>query len=86
MTPANQTRREVHISTVKAGDTVACPDGQVRTVCAKDILKDPHVGTTLWGDSYMCGHRPVVLVEFKQPTTSATCPPSKENTGSSTDP
>jgi hypothetical protein len=65
MSPPAQTCREIHIDSVKAGDTVRCPDGIDRTVCAKDIRRDPFIGTTLWGDSYMCGHRPVNLVEFQ---------------------
>lgn len=55
---------EVHIKDIKAGDEVY-HDGYVRTVCKKDLKKDKFMGVSLFGDNYMCGHKPVQKVLFK---------------------
>lgn len=49
-----------HISLIREGDTVVCPDGLHRTVNKKDIKSGGFMGITLWGDSYRMG---TVLVE-----------------------
>ena len=51
--------KKVHISEIKAGDTIVCRDGKIRTVCQNNIKKS-FIGTTLFGDSYNCGY---ILVE-----------------------
>lgn len=57
-------RIKKHISTIRVGDTVVCPDGVERTV-GKDNLKiGGFCGTTLWGDSYRLGLDPVTVVDF----------------------
>lgn len=45
---------EVHISTIKNGDTIICSDGVVRTVSEK-FIKRGFMGITLYGDSYNLG-------------------------------
>ncbi len=54
----------VHIDTVKAGDTVICEDGQMRTVCRNNIKHDGFMGTTLFGNSYRSGYEKVKKVIF----------------------
>lgn len=53
---------EVNIDDIRVGDTVLCPDGKERTVCANNIKRDPFMGTTLFGDCYMNGYKPVKKV------------------------
>jgi hypothetical protein len=48
---------EVHISTIKKGDTIIHVDGFVRTVCQNNIKEDKFMGRSLFGDSYKSGHR-----------------------------
>lgn len=52
-------RETVHISTIKAGDTVEI-DGHLKTVCRGDLKKCPDMGHSLFGDSYRLGTVPVV--------------------------
>ena len=49
---------EVHISTVKQGDTVICSDGNIRTV-SNNFIKKGFMGITLYGDSYKLGTVPI---------------------------
>jgi hypothetical protein len=53
------TIKEVHIKTIRSGDTIKHTDGHVRTVCASDIKKSEFMGVTLFGDSYRLGNLPV---------------------------
>jgi IS4 transposase len=48
--------KEVHISTIKGGDTVI-HNGEVATVSGTNIKQDSFMGTTLFGDSYKLGHK-----------------------------
>jgi hypothetical protein len=57
------TKISAHISDIKAGDTVE-HNGGLRTVCQRDIKRDPFMGTSLFGDTYRCGTRPVTVVQF----------------------
>lgn len=58
--------KEVHISTVVAGDTIE-HYGVVKTVCASDIGKtDGFMGTTVFGDSYCMGYKPVLKAIFNR--------------------
>ena len=45
---------EVHISTIKNGDTILHADNKVTTVCNNNI-KRGFCGITLFGDSYRSG-------------------------------
>lgn len=63
--PYNYKVENVHISTVMPGDTVLCADGNLRTVCRKDIRRDPFMSRTLFGDSYRLGTIPIKKVTFK---------------------
>lgn len=58
-TPDNQS---VHISQIKAGDTVL-HNGEVKTVSGTDIKQDKFMGTTLFGDSYLLGNKKVTKVD-----------------------
>lgn len=46
--------KEVHISTVKSGDTIIHTDNKITTVCNNNI-KRGFCGITLFGDSYRSG-------------------------------
>jgi len=59
----NTTTKNVHISTIKAGDTILF-DGDIKTVSPNNIKKCEFMGTSLFGDSYHMGYKPVVLVRF----------------------
>lgn len=56
---------EVHISQIRAGDTILHTDGKVRTVCPSNITKDAFMGITLFGDSYRLGTTMVKLITIK---------------------
>jgi len=45
---------EVHISTIKSGDTILHTDNKITTVCNNNI-KRGFCGITLFGDSYRSG-------------------------------
>ena len=45
---------EVHISTIKNGDTILHTDNKISTVCNKNI-KTGFCGITIFGDSYRMG-------------------------------
>lgn len=51
--------KEVHISTVKSGDTIIHTDNKITTVCNNNI-KRGFCGITLFGDSYRSG---IILVK-----------------------
>ncbi len=53
--------KDVHISTIRAGDTVN-HDGKVSTVGNDNIKRDSFMGYTLFGDSYAIGTKPVAKV------------------------
>lgn len=55
----------IHIDDVNVGDVVRCQDGHLRTVCRKD-LKSGFMGTTLFGDSYQLGTKPVEIVGVRK--------------------
>ena len=54
---------EVHISTIKGGDTIK-HDGQLRTVNEEFIKRDSFMGTSIFGDSYRSGTIKVKKVTF----------------------
>jgi hypothetical protein len=56
---------EVHISTIKAGDTIISKDGYMRTINQNNLGGDSFIGRTINGDSYKCGHELVKKVVFK---------------------
>ncbi len=62
MNEAKGEQRKVNISQIKAGDTII-HNGVETTVTQKDIKRDEFMGTTLFGDSYNLGNKPVILVE-----------------------
>ena len=51
----------VHISKIRAGDTVFHED-KVRTVSGTDIAYDSFMGHRIFGDSYMIGYKPVARI------------------------
>lgn len=60
----NHTIKPVHISEVKAGDTIL-HNGEIRTVSGTDIGGNRFIGKTLFGDSYNLGYAQVQMVHFK---------------------
>ncbi len=48
------TIKKTHISDVRGGDTIVV-NGELKTVCGKDIHRDSFIGITIFGDSYMGG-------------------------------
>ena len=56
----------IHINEVKVDDVVRCQDGHLRTVCRKDINTSGFMGTTLFGDSYQLGTKPVEIVGVRK--------------------
>lgn len=59
---------EVHISTIRPGDTILHRDGQIRTVCPKNIKYSSFMGISLFGDNYNSGTKPVkkLLIEWRR--------------------
>jgi hypothetical protein len=57
---------DVHVDTIVAGDSIICPDGYERTVCKKDIEYHGFCGTSVFGDSYSLGNKPVKLVNYRK--------------------
>ena len=55
---------ETHISCIKVGDTVM-HEGMMKTVNGTSIKRGGFMGTSLWGDSYHLGNKPVQLVAFE---------------------
>lgn len=47
---------------VRVGDQVLCKDGNIRTVCSKDIKWDSFMGTSIFGDTYVLGREKVKKV------------------------
>lgn len=45
----------VHISKVRAGDSIVCKDGFVRTVTKQNFSYSGFMGIALFGDSYKLG-------------------------------
>ena len=46
---------EVHISTIKSGDTILHTDNKITTVCKNNIKHCSFMGISLFGDSYRSG-------------------------------
>lgn len=63
------TTSQVHISTIKAGDTVM-HNGQMKTVSGNNIKRCALFGTSIFGDSYKSGHKQVTKVTFVVPTNN----------------
>ena len=59
---------DIHISRIAPGDTIVCNDGEMRTVCKKDIRKGGFCGDSIFGSSYNFGTIPVKRVKFEVPT------------------
>lgn len=51
----------VHISQISAGDTIE-HNGKLTTVSANNIKRDAFMGTSLFGDTYKLGYKPVQKV------------------------
>lgn len=50
---------------VKIGDAVF-HHGDFRTVCKKDITRDPLLGICIFGDSFMTGHKKVEVLDIRK--------------------
>lgn len=61
----NYSISEVHISTIRVGDTILHTDGKIRTISRNNIKHDPFYGTTLFGDCYKLGYQKVKKITYK---------------------
>lgn len=52
---------EVNIDSIKSGDTIL-HDGELKTVSKGDIKQDLFMGTSIFGDCYQLGRKPVKKV------------------------
>jgi hypothetical protein len=52
---------KTHIDNIVSGNTIL-HEGKLRTVCAKDISYGGFMGTSVFGDSYHSGHKPLQKV------------------------
>lgn len=57
------TEEEVHISKIKAGDTIM-HNGVLTTVSGNNIKTCSFMGITLFGDSYRSGYKKVTRINF----------------------
>jgi hypothetical protein len=55
-----------NIKDVRVGDVILCSDGNERTVTSTDIKKDEFMGTTIFGDSWNLGHKPVLVRQYSK--------------------
>ena len=55
------TKTERHISKVKRGDTIL-HNGELKTLTDSNIKHCPFMGISIWGDSYHCGSKPVIVI------------------------
>jgi hypothetical protein len=53
--------KKIHITKMKAGDTVLHL-GYVKTLSETSIKRGGFMGDRIWGDSYQCGSKPVIVV------------------------
>jgi len=67
MEATNTVIREVHISTLKAGDTVK-HNGLIQTLSKNNIGKSSFMGSSIFGDSYQLGQIKVKKVLFRVET------------------
>lgn len=51
----------IHIDDIKPGDTVWHND-ELKTVTLSNLTYNVGIGTSLFGDSYQLGYKPVVLI------------------------
>lgn len=58
------TTKMVHISEIKPGDVIICPDGVDRTVGKNDIKENSFMGRSIFGDSYHSGYKKVKKVVY----------------------
>lgn len=63
---------QVHISTIKAGDTVL-HNGHEKTVCRNNLTRDSFMGQCLFGDSYRLGRKPVTKVIYEKQIPTVQC-------------
>jgi len=61
----NYETKEVHISTIRGGDTVN-HNGDIKTVGKNDVKYSSFMGHTLFGDSYRMGTVPVKKIIIKK--------------------
>jgi len=56
--------QDVHISSLRQGDIIL-HNGELKTVSGTDLKRDKFMGTSVFGDSYHAGHKPVKKVMFR---------------------
>jgi uncharacterized Zn-binding protein involved in type VI secretion len=57
------TFKNVHISTIRAGDTVLI-GGELTTVCENSLTRIEGMGVALFGDTYNLGYRPIIIANM----------------------
>ena len=63
----NTTEEKVHISQIRSGDTII-HEGEMQTVCSKNITYCSFMGISLFGDCYHLGYKLVTRIVFKRVT------------------
>ena len=53
--------QKIHIDLINIGDTVF-HDGKMRTLSKTDIKRSSFMGTSIFGDSYKLGYKPVLRI------------------------
>ena len=56
--------KEIYTSEVKAGDTIICNDGHLRTVGNANIKHDSLMGCSIFGVTYFLSYQKVALVQI----------------------
>ena len=56
---------KIHISEIKFGDAIL-HNGEIKTVCVKDIKDNTFMGRTIFGDSYKLGRTLVTRIHFNR--------------------
>jgi len=59
----NYITKDTHIDYITSGSTIL-HNGELKTVTQNDIHFSSFMGTSLFGDSYHCGHKKVKQVFF----------------------
>jgi hypothetical protein len=62
----NYTIQQDHIGNLRAGDTIM-HNGEMKTVSGNNIKRDSFMGTSVFGDTYNHGHKPIEKINFTKP-------------------
>jgi hypothetical protein len=62
----NYTIEKDHIGNIRVGDTII-HNGEMKTVSGNNIKRDAFMGTSVFGDTYNSGCKPIQKVIFTKP-------------------